>query len=149
MMLRRALVVVAACALLPAIALAEKNPAIGYRQALMDLVYSNFGPITAMVKGEIPWDDARMAGYGKDLKAVVSLNAMRGWPAGSEGGHSKDEIWTKLDDFQKKMEAFQSEASKLGDLAVAGDREAIKTQFSATGKTCKSCHDAFKEKDEH
>ena len=59
------------------------------------------------------------------------------------------EIWAKLDDFQKKMEAFQSEASKLGDLAVAGDREAIKTQFSATGKACKSCHDAFKEKDEH
>ena len=46
------------------------------------------------------------------------------------------------------METFQSEASKLGDLAVAGDREAIKAQFKATGKTCKSCHDAFKEKED-
>lgn len=147
-MIRRAIVVAAAAAvLLPAAALAEKNPAIGYRHALMDLVYANFGPIGAMVKGEIPWDDARVAGYGKDLKAIASLNAMRGWPAGSEGGDSLPEIWTRMDEFQKKMEAFQAEASKLGDVAASGDRDAIKAQFGATGKACKSCHDAFKKDD--
>ena len=148
-MIRRAIVLAAAAAVLsPAVAVAEKNPAIGYRHAVMDLVYANFGPIGAMVKGEIPWDDARVAGYGKDLKAIAALNVMRGWPAGSEGGDSLPEIWTKMDDFQKKMEAFQAEASKLGDVASSGDREAIKAQFGATGKTCKSCHDAFKEDDE-
>lgn len=147
-MIRRAIVIAAAAVLLPAAALAEKNPAIGYRHALMDLVYANFGPIGGMVKGEIPWDDARVAGYGKDLKAIASLNAMRGWPAGSEGSDSLPEIWTRMDDFQKKMEAFQAEASKLGDVAASGDREAIKAQFGATGKTCKSCHDDFKKDDE-
>ncbi len=148
-MIRRAIVIAAAAAvLLPAAALAEKNPAIGYRHALMGLVYANFGPIGGMVKGEIPWDDARVAGYGKDLKAIASLNALRGWPAGSEGSDSLPEIWTKMDDFQKKMEAFQAEASRLGDVAASGDREAIKAQFGATGKTCKSCHDAFKKDDE-
>jgi cytochrome c556 len=146
-MIRRA-VVVAVAALLPTVALAEKNPAIGYREALMEMVYANFGPIGAMVKGDIPWDDARVAGYGKDLKAIASLNAMRGWPAGSEGGESLPEIWTRMDDFQKKMEAFQAEAGKLGDVAASGDREAIKAQFGATGKTCKSCHDDFKKDDE-
>ena len=109
-MIRRAVVLAAAVALLPAVSLAEeRHPAIGYRQALMDLVYANFGPIGAMVKGDIPWDDARVAGYGKDLKAIAGLNAMRGWPAGSEGGESLPEIWSKLDEFQKKMETFQAE----------------------------------------
>ena len=149
-MIRRAVIAVAAAAVLvPAAALAEKNPAIGYRQAMMDLVYANFGPVGAMVKGDIPWDDVRVAGYGKDLKAIAGLNAMRGWPAGSEGGESLPEIWSDMGEFQKKMEAFQAEAAKFGDVAASGDREAIKAQFGATGKTCKSCHDAFKKDDDH
>ena len=146
-MLRRVIAVAAVAVLLPAAALAEKNPAIGYRHAVMDLVYANFGPVGAMIKGEIPWDDARVAGYGKDLKAISGLNLMRGWPAGSEGSDSLPEIWTKMDEFQQKMEAFQAEAAKFGDVAASGDREAIKAQFGATGKACKSCHDAFKKDD--
>ena len=146
-MLRRVIAVAAVAVLLPAAALAEKNPAIGYRHAAMDLIYANFGPIGAMIKGEIPWDDARVAGYGKDLKAISGLNLLRGWPPGSEGSDSLPEIWTKMDEFQKKMEAFQAEAAKFGDVAASGDREAIKAQFGATGKACKSCHDAFKKDD--
>ena len=135
-------------ALLPALATAEENPAIAYRESLMTLYGMNFGPMASMVKGDIPWDAARMAGWGKDLKAVSGLNAMRGFPAGSEGGESKPEIWQNLEDFQKKMEAMQLETAKLGDLAVAGDRAAIAEQVGAAGKTCKSCHDDYKKEED-
>jgi len=58
-----------------------------------------------------------MAAYGKDLKAVVGLNIMRGFPPGSDQGatKAKPEIWKNLEDFQKKLEAMQTEATKLGE----------------------------------
>lgn len=146
-MLRR-VIAAGAIALLPAFAIAEENPAIEYRESLMTLYGMNFGPMAAMVKGDIPWDAARMAGWGKDLKAISGLNAMRGFPAGSEGGESRPEIWQNLEDFQKKMESMQLETAKLGDLAVAGDRAAIAEQVGAAGKTCKSCHDDYKKEED-
>jgi cytochrome c556 len=143
-------VLIAAGIVVSASTLADEgeNPAIEYRQSLMTLIGANFGPMAATVDGEVPWDDARMAGWGKDLEAVSGLNAMRGFPAGSEGGHAKPEIWSNLEDFRKKMQTMQLEIAKMGDAAIGGDREAIKAQVAATGKSCKACHDDYKKKDE-
>ena len=148
-MIRRVLSV-CACALLPVLAAADgdENPAIEYRESLMTLIVSNFGPIAAMVEGKIPWNAEQMAGWGKDLKAVAGLNTMRGFPPGSEGGAAKPEIWSNMDDFRKKMDAMQLEAAKLGDVAASGDKTAIGEQVAATGKACKACHDDYKKKDE-
>lgn len=148
MLFRTALIATGIALSASALADEGENPAIEYRQSLMTLIGANFGPMAATVEGEVPWDDARMAGWGKDLKAVSGLNAMRGFPAGSEGGHAKPEIWSNLEDFQKKMEAMQFEIAKMGDAAMSGDREAIKTQLAATGKSCKACHDDYKKKDD-
>jgi cytochrome c556 len=143
------LVVSAVVGALPALA-EEENPAIVYRDSLMHLIGLNFGPMFMMQDGKIPWDDARMAGYGKDLKALVGLNIMRGFPPGSDKGdtHAKPEIWSNLEDFTKKMEAMQMEAAKLGDIAQGSDRKAIGEQIGVTGKACASCHDDYKEKEE-
>jgi cytochrome c556 len=137
---------IAASVLFSAAALAEENPAIEYRQSLMSLIGSNYGPMSMSVDGDIAWDDARIAGWGKDLKALSQLNAMRGFAEGSEGGNAKPGIWTNMDDFRKKMEAMELEAAKLGDVAQGGDRKAITEQIAATGKACKSCHDDYKKK---
>jgi len=128
----------------------DKNPAVAYRESLMTLVGANFGPMAMMASGDLPWDDQRMAAYGKDLAAVAGLNIMRGFPEGSleAGSHAKAEIWKNLADFQKQMENFQREAIKLGEVSASADRAAIGNQIGATGKTCKSCHDEYKEKDD-
>jgi cytochrome c556 len=148
-MIRRVLAV-CACALVPVIAAADadENPAIEYRESLMTLIANNFGPISAMVEGKIPWNAEQAAGWGKDLKALSGLNAMRGFPPGSEGGHAKPEIWGNLEDFRSKMETMQLEAAKLGDAAMGGDKAAIGEQLAAAGKACKSCHDEYKKKDD-
>jgi len=145
----------AACALLttaPAAVFADEdeNPAIAYRESMMTLIGHNFGPMQQTLEGKIPWDDARMAAWGKDLAALAGLNQMRGFPEGSDKGdtHAKPEIWKNMDDFRKKMEDFQLEAAKLGKVAAGGDRKAIEEQIKATGKTCGSCHDDYKEKDD-
>ncbi len=149
-MTARIVSLLAAACLCSSLAVAEEHPAIEYRESLMTLVGANFGPMVAMLKGEIPWDDARMAAYGKDLKAVVGLDILRGFPPGSDQGETraKPGIWENLEDFQKKLEAMQTEATKLGDTAAGADRKAIGDQIAATGKTCKSCHDEYKKKDD-
>lgn len=145
-MIRRA-ILIGALVLTPSLAQAEKNPAIEYRESLMNLIGHNFGPMSAMMKGDIPWDAARMAGWGKDLKALSTLNAMRGFPPGSEGGDAKPAIWSNMADFEKRMQDMQREIDKLGDAAVTGDKAVIGEQMSAAGKTCKGCHDEYKEQD--
>jgi len=146
--------VTAACALatMASVAMAseDENPALAYRQSMMTLIGHNFGPMQLTLEGKIPWDDARMAGYARDLAALAALNQMRGFPEGSGKGktHAKPEIWKNMDDFTKKMEEFQLAAAKLGEVSAGGDRKAIEEQVKATGKTCGSCHDDYKEKDD-
>ena len=43
----------------------------------------------AAIFASLPWDDARVAGYAKDLAALATLNALRGFPEGSLEGETK------------------------------------------------------------
>ena len=76
-----------------AVASEDENPALAYRESMMTLIGHNFGPMQMTLEGKIPWDDARMAGYARDLAALATLNLMRGFPEGSGKGktHAKPE----------------------------------------------------------
>ena len=117
-----------------------------YRQSYFALLAAHFGPMVAMVKEEMPWDDARMAGYANDLAAVSSLDLMRGFAPGSEKGttRAKPGIWDNTEDFTSKLEDMRKAAGDLQSVAGGGDREAIAAAVGAAGKTCKACHDEYK-----
>ena len=121
---------------------------LAYRQGNMALVGANFGPMGAMLKGEIPFNLGQVQAYARDLAAVTSIDMMRGYPAGSEGGRtkSKPDIWLDLDDFGEKMQALTDAAAELNATAASGNRNAIETRMKAVGKTCKSCHSDYKSK---
>ncbi len=148
---RLALIFALGCGLaIPPLQADEDSPveaAIKYRQSAMKLVGANFKPMGAMLKGELPMDQAAFARFGKDLAAIAGIDILRGFPPDSEGADSKAkaDIWLNWDDFRQQMEGFQAEAAKLGAVAAGGDPAAIKEQFGATGKTCKGCHDDYKE----
>jgi len=123
--------------------------ALENRQAVMTLVGQNFGPMAAMIKGEIPWDSAAFAGYASDLEKVTSLNIMRGFIDGSQVGKTKakPDIWKNKADFEKKMQALTDASAKLAATAGSSDKKAIVAAFKDTGGACKSCHDDYKSKD--
>jgi cytochrome c556 len=123
--------------------------ALKYRHAAMTLVGQNFGPMAAMVKGEIPWNDEQFNGWAKDLAAVTSINMMRGFRPGSEVGktRAKPQIWDNMDDFSGQMKEMPVLAGKLAAAAQSGDRGAIVEAFKAAGGNCKGCHDDYKSKD--
>jgi cytochrome c556 len=120
-----------------------------YRQSLLALLGANFGPMASMVKGEMPWDEARFIGWSEDLAKVASLDIMRGFPPGSDKGRTraKPEIWDNIEDFEAKIADLRRETELMAEVAANGDRAQLMKQFAKTGGTCKACHDEYKSKD--
>jgi cytochrome c556 len=61
---------------------------------------------------------------------------------------AKPEIWKKPAEFKKGQDAMSEQAAKLTKVAAGSDVGAIKSQWQALGKTCKGCHDQFREEDD-
>jgi cytochrome c556 len=57
---------------------------------------------------------------------------------------AKPEIWLDWEKFLKKHEALREQSAKLAEVVAGGDEAAMKQQFGETAKTCKGCHDDFK-----
>lgn len=125
------------------------EPLQSYRQSYFALVAMNFGPITSMLKGEMPWDQEQLEGFASDLEAVSQLNLLRGFAPGSDKGttRAKPEIWENMDDFKSKFADFQSAVAGLADAVESGDKQAIGAAAREAGGTCKACHDEYKSKD--
>ncbi len=125
----------------------QYEDAIKYRQAAFTMVKGNFGPMGAMVKGERPFDAAAFAKFAENF-AVLAKMSDDGFIDGSDMGDTKakPEVWEKRAEFDAKMKKFQELADKLAVAAKSGDLGAIKPQFGAAAKTCKACHDDFKNK---
>jgi cytochrome c556 len=124
----------------------DKQIPQSYRQSWYALLAANFGPMVAMVKNEIPWDDQRMKAWSNDMVTVTQLNLMRGFAPGSEKGTTRAQpgIWKNMPDFESKLEDMKQAAVALQQAAAGGDRKAIAEQVQATGGTCKACHDEYK-----
>ena len=120
-----------------------------YRQSLFALLGANFGPMASMVKGEIPWNDEQFINWSEDLAKASSLDIMRGFPPGSEGGRTraKPGIWENTADFEAKIADLRRETVMMAEVARSGDKKALLKQFQKTGGTCKACHDEYKSKD--
>jgi cytochrome c556 len=130
----------------PALADAAED-AIKYRQGVFQVVKWNFAPLGAMVKGDLPYDKEAFAAKAEKV-ASMSKMALEGFPKGSDFGAdttAKPNIWEEWDKFKAGMEKFENEAAKLAEVSKGDDLGAIKAQFGETAKTCKSCHDHFRQ----
>lgn len=67
-------------------------------------------------------------------------------PDAGETG-AKLEIWQNPEDFAAKRRAFQAAAGALDRAARMGNIATTKESYAALGKTCKGCHDVYREED--
>lgn len=127
----------------------------GMHQAAIDFRSSNMliykwymGPMGAMVKGKVPYDQAAFQKNAAGLATAASLDLLAGFPQGSTDPDSeaKAEIWQDWSGFSDRFEALQRESAKLAEIAASADAQASMEQFKKTGGTCKGCHDDFREK---
>lgn len=114
------------------------------RQGLFQAVKVNFGPLVAIAKGEAQPGE-KTAQQAENLAALAKIVPMS-FGAGTEAlpnARTKAEAFTSAD-FAKGATMFQSETAKLAEAAKSGSADAIKAQVGAVGKTCKGCHDSFR-----
>ena len=58
---------------------------------------------------------------------------------------AKDEIWLQWDDFVGAIQSFDNAAQTLVEAAATEDPRAIRGAFRDMTKSCKSCHQQFRE----
>jgi cytochrome c556 len=93
---------------------------------------------------------AAIQGYARQIDQLATR--IPSWfPAGSgpEAGvktKAKPEIWTRPADFQAAAAGLASEAHRFDAVAASGDVNAVRAEFPALGKACKTCHDQFRDK---
>ena len=106
---------------------------------------NSFGKISAVVKGEAPFNKEEVAKNA----AIVAMMSTLPWQAfgpGTEGGKAQSEIWSDNAKFKAASEKMQLAVVDLNKAAQSGDLENIKKAFSTAGASCKNCHDDFKKK---
>lgn len=74
------------------------------------------------------------------------------FPAGTQAGQglqtaANAAIWKNPADFDAKRADFAKASSTYADIAAGGDLEAIKAATAEVGKTCKGCHETYRDKD--
>ena len=124
---------------------AKPEDAVKYRKSALFVMQQNFSRIAAMAGGKAPFD----AKIAADSAAVAEFMSKLPWAGFGEGTYkgetrAKPEIWKEQAKFKDYSEKMQSEMSKLAATAKTGNLDDIKTAVAATGKSCKTCHDAYR-----
>jgi cytochrome c556 len=120
--------------------------AISYRKSAYTVIIWNWQPMSAMMRGTVPFDKARFE-KGANRVAMMATQLLEGFPVGSDKGAPTEAlpaIWTNWTDFQQKMKSFESEAAALAAVSKTGNVAKIKAQFAKVGASCGACHDLYK-----
>jgi len=120
------------------------------RQGEMQLRSFNVGPLFGMAKGKMEYNAELAATLANNLKTQLELDMGRAWKKGTGNDAysgkttALPKIWTtypEIADYGKKY------AKAINELAaVAGNGvDSLKAKMGAVGKSCKGCHDEFRE----
>lgn len=144
-----ALSLAAAAYAVPAAAQFEKaEDAIKYRQSALFVMGQHFGRIGAMANGKAPFD-AKAAQENADIVAQLAKLPWAGFGPGTDKGRetrAKPEIWTEHAKFRELADNLGAETLKLAAAAKTGDLGKLKAAFGETAKSCKACHDNYRNK---
>ena len=129
------------------IAPAKAKAMMHHRHESMELIGDNFKAVRRELGGSSP-NIAKVASAAATIDRLAKESA--GWfPAGTGPDvgktEAKAEIWQNPKDFAAKHTAFQKAASAFNAAAKSGNAGATKAAFGDLGKSCKACHDLYRE----
>jgi len=142
------IVMTVALATIASTSLADVKPfeAVEYRKGIFKAVKWQFGPIADMVKGKRDFNAEEMASRATNL-AALSKMPLDGFRAGTyaRATSALPVIEEKWEEFAGLMGKFETNTAALAEAAQSGDLQQIKPAFITVAKTCKACHDQFKD----
>ena len=127
---------------------AKAEDAIGYRQASFFVLGQHFGRMGAMANGKLPFD-AKVAQENAEIVVHMSKLPWAGFGPGTDKGaptKAKAAIWTEQVKFKEHADKMETETAKLAAAAKTGNLDNFKAAFGEAAKTCKVCHDAYRDK---
>jgi cytochrome c556 len=125
----------------------QANTAVQFRQAVLQLVRSNMGPLGGMAKGQIEYDADVI---NKNAMRIEQLALMMGDYFETDTRKftvktdAADTIWEQMGDFSSKTRDMVAAAANLQAVALAKDESNYRKAIGELGSTCKACHDKFK-----
>jgi cytochrome c556 len=125
---------------------AKPEQVLKYRKALYSVIGWNFGPMSAMAQGKVPYNADEFARRAERV-ALVAPMLSEAFPPESKGvanSELKPEMWANRADFDAKMKDMVERSAALAAAAKTGDFEKSKAAFMQTAQTCKACHDKYK-----
>jgi len=129
----------------------DPEEVIGNRQAALREIGAAFKGITDELRKSQPMM-ALIRQYAKQIDDLAKQQHL--WFPPGTGPESeietaaKPEIWQKPAEFKAGQTAMAEQAAKLAQVAAGTDVKAIRAEWQALGRTCKSCHDKFREEED-
>ena len=108
----------------------------------------NFSAMAAMVKGEVEYNADFFQRRANDFEKMSGIPWAGFAVEGAMPGNNSDAltaIWDNWDDFQQRANDLQEYAAKLAEVSQEGSIDSIKPVFMDAAKTCKGCHDEYKD----
>ena len=113
--------------------------------------YEKIGDAMKVISRELKSENPDLAQIRKGAATINELAPqVPSWfPAGTGPDIGKTEaraeIWQKPEDFAAKAQAFQQAAASFNAAAQGSDLAAIRSAQGNLGKSCKGCHDLYRE----
>ena len=126
------------------VARAEGYDPIETRQAGQDLLAGTYAGIKVVVtdKGDVKTLETPAKAIARWIRQFPTQ-----FPKGSEEGHNTKAlpaVWSDPAGFVKAATDLAEAASKLAELAKAGDTDAVAAQFKVVGDACAACHRTYR-----
>ncbi len=113
--------------------------------------YERIGKAMKVISRELKAESPNLQPVRQNAAVIAELAPkVQGWfPAGSGPDVGKTEaraeIWTKPEDFAAKSQDFTRAAQAFQAAANGNDIAAIRSAHGNLGKSCKACHDLYRE----
>ncbi len=112
---------------------------------------ANFRKIGKAFKGirdQLKGNDPSLNVIQESARQIDELGSqiLTWFPAGTDVGDTKAKpaVWSERGRFEEAQKKFYGEAQRMNQVAQAGDKSIVATQYKVLGRTCKGCHDAFR-----
>ncbi|WP_018610562.1 c-type cytochrome [Uliginosibacterium gangwonense] len=139
-----------AASLMSALAYAQAKPEqqIEYRQSAMTVTARSVGVLSAMAKGDIPFNKDVAQQHAALIASISDLPLTAGafGPGTDKGAPTKADpkVWSEADKFKAGYDKFIQAAKAMPAAAV--DQKSLQAALGNLGKTCKGCHDDYRQK---
>ena len=124
----------------------KAEQALKYRKAVYQAIAWNFGPMSAMAQGKVPYEAKEFEMRAQRVAALAPMLSESYSPDTQSvtGSKAKPELWSNRADFDAKMKTLVERSATLASVSKGGDFEKSKAAFLDTANACKSCHDKYK-----